>query len=55
MGFKQKKIISEIAWEISYENEVVLIPIVYSYEKFNYPAIQKSSLIQNILREGIAA
>lgn len=51
----QKKFISEIAWEISYENEILLAPIVYSFEKFNYPAIQKSSLIQNILREGVAA
>ncbi len=51
----QKKFISEIAWEISYEYEILLAPIVYSSEKFNYPAIHKSSFIQNILREGIAA
>lgn len=51
----QKKIISEIAWEISYEHEILIAPVVYSSEKFNYPAIQKSSFIQNILREGIAA
>lgn len=51
----QKKLISEIAWEISYEHEILLAPITYSLEKFNYPAIHKSSFIQNILREGIAA
>lgn len=51
----QKNLISEIAWEISYEHEILLAPITYSLEKFNYPAIHKSSFIQNILREGIAA
>ncbi|MCB1144669.1 MAG: nucleotidyltransferase domain-containing protein [Leptospiraceae bacterium] len=50
---KQKKIISEIAWEISYENEIVISPIVYSKERFHYPAIQKSAFIQNIYQDGI--
>lgn len=54
MNSTEKKFISDIAWEISYENEILLAPIVYSLEKFNYPAIYKSSFIQSILQEGIA-
>lgn len=50
---QNKKIISNIAWEVGFEKNLVLAPIVYSFEKFYYPAIQKSPFIGNVLREGV--
>lgn len=50
-----KKIISDIAWEVGFPQNLLLAPIVYNFERFHYPAIQKSPFISNILREGILA
>lgn len=50
-----KRIISDLAWEVGFERNLLLAPIVYNFERFNYPAIQKSPFISNIIREGILA
>lgn len=50
-----KRIISDLAWEVGFERNLLLAPIVYNFERFSYPAIQKSLFISNVMREGILA
>lgn len=48
-----KRTISDIAWEVSFEKNLLIAPIIYSFDKFIYPAIQKSPFISNIIQKGI--
>ena len=47
--------IGDIAWEIGFEHGLVIIPICFTREEFERGPMSASTLVANILREGIAA
>ena len=47
--------IREIAWEISFENELVITTVVLDADQFENGPISESTLVANILQEGVAA
>ena len=47
--------IMDIAWEIGFENDVVISTVTYSREEFEKGPCSESGLVQNILDYGIAA
>ena len=49
------KAISHIAWAIGFEHDVLITTIKYSRYQFEASPRAASPLVQNILREGIAA
>ena len=46
--------IREVAWEIGFENNHVLTTIVLDRKQFEKGPMSESSLVENILHEGIA-
>jgi predicted nucleotidyltransferase len=47
--------IRDIAWEIGFEKERVITTVVFSESEFERGPISESTLVENILSEGIAA
>jgi predicted nucleotidyltransferase len=47
--------IRNVAWELGFENERVITSIILSEGAFENGPMSESSLVDNILREGIAA
>jgi predicted nucleotidyltransferase len=47
--------IMEIAWQIGFENDVIMSTVTYSKEEFEDGPCSESGLVQNILGYGIAA
>lgn len=47
--------IREIAWEISFENKLVITTVVLDADQFENGPISESTLVANILQEGVAA
>jgi predicted nucleotidyltransferase len=47
--------IMQIAWQIGFENDVVISTVTYSREEFEKGPCSESGLVQNILGYGIAA
>ena len=47
--------IMEIAWQIGFENDVIISTVTYSKEEFEDGPCSESGLVQNILGYGIAA
>ncbi len=45
----------EVAWEVGFENERVITTIVIDAEQFENGPMSESTLVANIMREGIAA
>jgi hypothetical protein len=45
----------EIAWQVGFENDVVISTVTYSKEEFEDGPCSESGLVQNILGYGIAA
>lgn len=50
-----EKSIREIAWEVAFDNGTVLNTIVLSAEDFERGPMSESTLVANILREGVPA
>jgi predicted nucleotidyltransferase len=48
-------LIGHIAWEVGFEHEVIIMPICFSSEEFEHGPMSESTLVMNILRDGIAA
>ena len=48
-------VIMEIAWQIGFENDVVISTVTYSKNEFEKGPCSESGLVQNILDYGIAA
>ena len=48
-------IIDQIAWEVGFQHEVVIAPICFAHEEFEYGPMAESTIVVNILRDGIAA
>ena len=49
-----KNQIRNIAWEIGLSSETVISPLIFSKEEIENSPIRSSSIVQNILQEGIA-
>lgn len=47
--------IMKIAWEIGFENDVVISTVTYSKQEFDEGPCSQSPLVQNILSAGIPA
>jgi len=47
--------IIEIAWQIGFENDVIISTVTYSKEEFEDGPCSQSGLVQNILGYGIVA
>ena len=47
--------VRDIAWEVGFENERVITTVVLDSEQFEKGPMSESTLVQNILQEGIAA
>ena len=47
--------IGDIAWEVGFKHGLVIIPICFTREAFKHGPMSASTLVANILREGIAA
>ena len=47
--------IRDVAWEIGFENDRVITTVLISKEQFEYGPMSESTLVANILREGISA
>ena len=47
--------IREVAWEVGFTNERVITTVVFDSEQFENGPMSESTLVANILREGVAA
>jgi predicted nucleotidyltransferase len=47
--------IRDVAWEVGFENERVITTVILTIDGFENGPMSESTLIKNILREGIAA
>ena len=47
--------IMDIAWQIGFENDLIISTVTYSKEEFEEGPCSESGLVQNILGYGIAA
>jgi predicted nucleotidyltransferase len=45
--------VRDIAWEVGFENERVITTIVFDSEQFEDGPISESTLVENILQEGL--
>ncbi len=52
---EDEKRIREIAWEVAFENETVLNTVILSTEAFERGPMSESTLVANVLREGVPA
>jgi predicted nucleotidyltransferase len=48
-------IIDQIAWEVGFQHEVVISVVCFAREEFEHRPMSESTLVMNILRDGIAA
>lgn len=49
------KIISDIAWEVGFQHDVLITTVKFSRQQFEKSPYAASPLIRNILTEGVAA
>lgn len=47
--------IREMCWEIGFENERVITSVILDQNQFDDGPMSESTLVENILREGVAA
>ena len=47
--------VRNVAWEVGFENERVITSVILSEDGFENGPMSESTLVENILREGIAA
>jgi predicted nucleotidyltransferase len=47
--------VRNVAWEVGFENERVVTSVILSEDGFENGPMSESTLVENILREGIAA
>jgi predicted nucleotidyltransferase len=52
---KAERWIRDIAWEVGFENERVITTVLIDKEQFENGPMSESTLVDNILREGISA
>ena len=47
--------IGHIAWEVGFEHELLIMPICFTNEEFERGPMSESTLVMNIVREGVTA
>jgi uncharacterized protein len=47
--------IMDVAWHIGFDHEVVISTVTYSTEEFEHGPCSQSSLVHNILTQGVSA
>lgn len=47
--------IREVAWEVGFEHDRVITTVVFDYDQFEKGPMSESTLVGNILQEGVAA
>jgi len=47
--------VREVAWEVGFESEVVITTVVLEREEFEHGPASESTLVANVLREGVSA
>lgn len=47
--------VRDVAWEVGFENERIITTVILTIDGFENGPMSESTLIKNILREGIAA
>ena len=47
--------IMDVAWQVGFEHEVVISTVTYSTEEFEHGPCSQSSLVHNILTQGVYA
>ena len=47
--------IRDIAWEVGFENDRVITTVLLDKEQFEHGPMSESTIVDNILREGISA
>lgn len=52
---EKREFIRNVAWEVGFENERVITSVILSEDAFENGPMSESTLVDNILREGIAA
>jgi hypothetical protein len=55
MNEAKDKTIMEIAWEVGFAHDVIISTVTYSREEFEQGPCSESSLVKNVLREGVIA
>ena len=52
---KTDRWIRDIAWEVGFENDRVITTILIDKEQFEHGPMSESTLVDNVLREGLSA
>ena len=52
---KKDRWIRDIAWEVGFENDRVITTVLIDKEQFEHGPMSESTIVANILREGISA
>jgi predicted nucleotidyltransferase len=52
---EKERFIRDIAWEIGFENDRVITTFIIDQERFEHGPMSESSLVANILSEGVSA
>ena len=47
--------IGQIAWEVGFEHEIVIVPLCFASAEFEHGPMSESTLVANILHDGVAA
>ena len=47
--------IRDIAWEVGFENERVITTVVFDFDQFENGPMSESTLVANVLQNGVAA
>jgi len=47
--------IRDIAWEVGFENERVITTVVFDFDQFENGPMSESTLVANVLQEGVAS
>jgi uncharacterized protein len=55
LTYQDRHIIWYIAWEVGFENELVVMTVCFTSEEFERGPCSESPLVLNILQEGVAA
>jgi len=52
---KMRETIREVAWEVGFDNNFVVTTVILNEEQFENGPMSESTLVENILHEGVAA
>ena len=47
--------IRDIAWEVGFENERVITTVVFDFDQFENGPMSESTLVANVLQDGVAS